>query len=59
MMKFWYKYKKAILFVLGCAMILAGCVALIASYRVAVPAVDAPGNDDQDLIDEPQKQTKE
>ncbi len=58
-MEFWYKYKKAILFVLGCVMILAGFVALIASYRVAVPAVDAPGNDDQDLIDGSQKQTKE
>ncbi len=58
-MNFWGKYKKMILFVLGCVMILAGIVSLVASHRVAVPTVSAPGSDDHDLIDRPQDQTKE
>ena len=56
-MKFLVKYKKLILFVLGCVMILAGIVALVASHRVAVPVVDAPSDVDQDLIEDPQGQT--
>ncbi len=57
-MSFWEKYRKVFLFALGCLMILTGVVALVASYRVAVPTVNAP-DVDQGLIDEPTKQTNE
>lgn len=52
-MSFWEKYRKVILFALGCLMILVGVVALIASYRTATPKVDTLADADQDLIDEP------
>ena len=58
-MNFWEKYRKVILFALGCLMILAGVVALIASYRAASPKADALADVDQDLIDEPVTQITE